>query len=378
MANINRNQPKIAKDPRNLRVLVVPLDWGLGHATRCIPVIYELIKTGADVWIAGEGAQLAILRSHFPDLPFINLPGYQIKYARKAWWLLFDLTLQMPRLLLRIRAEHRWLNRQMKHHDFDVVISDNRYGLYHSRAASIFITHQLLIKVPFGNWIQRQLQKANYRRISRFRECWVPDFEGHPNLAGQLSHPNVMPISPIRYIGPLSRLTKLNIPITKGHLFISLSGPEPQRTELENRVIDALSHYAGTATVVRGLPDESRLIPSTNDIHFHNHLSADLYAAEMAKAAHVICRSGYSTVMDIIAMGKQAILIPTPGQPEQEYLGQYLEAEGIACQVRQSDFHLDSILEKAARFNYQTPINFDPNALAGHIAQVVNSITPQL
>jgi hypothetical protein len=244
----------------------------------------------------------------------------------------------------------------VKQYHFDAVISDNRYGLYHSDIPCIFITHQLLIKSSAGKWTEKILQKRNYKYIDRFKECWVPDIEGNDNLAGDLSHPKKTPSIPIRYIGWLSRFSK--IPLGDGgkdHLVIILSGPEPQRTILENKIIKDIGHYNGTAVIVRGLPGSASLIPSTNMLHFYNHLPAKELNEEMMKAEYIISRSGYSTVMDVMTLQKKSILIPTPGQTEQEYLGECLVKKKMVLSVLQKKFSLNSALSKAKEFEYDLP-----------------------
>lgn len=334
-------------------VLVVPLDWGLGHATRCIPVIRQLQAVGARVSIGAEGAAARLLAAEFPDLEMIPLQGYRIRYSRSGFLLFFRLLQQLPGLFKSIRREHQWLERTVQHHRIDAVISDNRFGLYHAGVPTVFITHQLQIQSPFI--FRRLIRWLNYNFINRYTFCWVPDQEGAVNLAGGLSHPRSMPRTPVTYTGPMSRLRKSRSVPTKHHLFVSLSGPEPQRTLLEEKIIDQLSHYNFTATVVRGLPNEERRIPSTNSLKFYNHLNAAAYADEIEKAELVITRSGYSTVMDLARMDKRAVLIPTPGQTEQEYLGSYLNKKGMALSVSQKEFNLQQVLKLADSFPFKWP-----------------------
>ncbi|MDP9230739.1 MAG: glycosyl transferase family 28, partial [Bacteroidota bacterium] len=193
---------KTANSPR---ILVAPLDWGLGHATRCIPIIKELINQNCDVWLAGEGAQAALLQKEFPGLSFLNLPGYRISYNKSSMKLFLGILLQVPKILRAISKENKWLKKMMTKYTFDAIISDNRYGLYHKKIFTAFITHQLLIKTSLGKLSEKILQQWNYKFINRFTQCWVPDEEGSINLAGELSHPKKNPAIPLKYIGAISR-----------------------------------------------------------------------------------------------------------------------------------------------------------------------------
>jgi hypothetical protein len=332
-------------------LLVAPLDWGLGHATRCVPIIRDLLNNNCEVWLAGEGAQEKLLREEFPSLPFLPLKGYRVKYGKTG--LAGKMVLQIPSILQSIKEENIWLKEQVNKYGFNAVISDNRYGLYHEKIFSILITHQLCIKSSFGKWGEKFLQKWNYKLIERFNECWIPDEEGNHNLAGELSHPYKLPSIPVKYIGTLSRLEKGNFKEIKDHLLIILSGPEPQRTILENKIVDEIVNYQGSATIVRGLPGERNIIPSTNTIYFHNHLSSIELSNEMMKAEFIVSRSGYSTVMDIAALQKKSILIPTPGQTEQEYLATYLMKKQFAFCVKQNEFSLLKDIEQAKAFEYR-------------------------
>lgn len=356
------------------RVLVAPLDWGLGHATRCVPVIKELLAQEADVWLAGEGLQEALLKQEFPGLSFLQLPGYRVNYAKSAFGLTWRMIRQSPKILKAISAEHQWLRKMVNDYHPDAVISDNRYGLYHPEIKSVFITHQLMIKSSAGKWGEKMLQKRNYRYINRFTECWVPDVAGKENLSGILSHPLKMPAVPVNYIGPLSRFSKKERVEKKGHLLLLLSGPEPQRSKLEEIFIRDIGHYNGTATVVRGLPGNKTFIPSTGMLQFYNHLPADELNREMQEAEFVISRSGYSTVMDAITLQKKCIFIPTTGQTEQEYLGQYLMSKRIALSVSQKNFSLTSVLEAARNFQFNIPVVVNGSLLSEAVTGLLSQL----
>ena len=366
--NFNMDQVITEKTGEKARVLLAPLDWGLGHATRCIPIARELINRGCEPWFACDGSQLVLLQAEFPQLNFLPLAGYRVRYAKTAPGLLWQMIRQSPRLLQVIKKEHEWLKQSVERYGFNAVISDNRYGLHHPGIRSIFITHQLTIKSPLGRWSESLLRRKNYGYINQFDECWVPDAEGNDNIAGELSHPSQLPQTRVRYIGPLSRFEKMNIDERKDHLLFILSGPEPQRTILENKIIHDVAAYGGTATIVRGLPGHESLIPSTNMLRFYNHLPADALNKEIAQADHVISRSGYSTVMDLAVMNKKSILIPTPGQTEQEYLGKYLMEKKLAYCISQNEFVLEAALERAKQLSYSFNGSFNqilPVAITG-------------
>jgi uncharacterized protein (TIGR00661 family) len=351
----NTNQVFTEKIPGKPRVLVAPLDWGLGHATRCIPVIKELIIQGCEVILAGEGACAELLQTEFPELPILNLAGYNVRYHRSGRNLSIVIIRQLAKIRKAIAREHQWLKKAVEEYNIDAVISDNRFGLYHDQAPSVFITHQLSIKSPFGKWSEKLVQQWNYKYINRFTECWVPDFEDKDNnLAGKLSHPDKNPKIPLKYTGPLSRF-KDSGPGVENQLLILLSGPEPQRSIFENKLVDELAHYNGTAAVVRGLPATSTVIPSSNQIRFYNHLPSAELNIRMQEASMVISRSGYSTVMDLVQLQKKSVLVPTMGQTEQEYLARYLEEKGIACALSQTDFSLLKAIKKADEFKYHLP-----------------------
>ncbi|HVF81916.1 MAG TPA: hypothetical protein VM884_08280, partial [Flavisolibacter sp.] len=257
------------------KVLVAPLDWGLGHATRCIPIIRALLSAGCKVILAGDSKVKAVLQPEFPLLRFLHLPGYQIQYASTSWGLPFKIVAQIPRLLSVIKKEEQWLNKIVEEEGLNAVISDNRYGLRHSKIKSIFITHQLLIKVPV-KVAEELLQQFNYLYINRFDDCWVPDGEEEIALAAALSHPVKKPAVPLQYVGALSRFTWKEGRKEK-HLLIILSGPEPQRTLLEKIVVNDLKNYTAPVVLVRGLPQTTEKISVAANIVVYNHLpSIDL------------------------------------------------------------------------------------------------------
>ena len=346
MKEITKNNAGI---PRGGTILVAPLDWGLGHTTRCIPLIKQLSGQGFRVIIAAEGHQKALLRQEFPEMTFIDLPGYRLRYGRSSRQTVLRLFSQIPKILTSINREKRWLASFLKQHKVDMTISDNRYGFWDPSIKSVFITHQLYIKTPFGAIAERLLQKLNYRFIEKFDECWVPDYVGDENLAGILSHPAKLPAIPVRYIGALSRCYKKETTGQEQHdLLIVLSGPEPQRTLLEKMLLRELKDYHKPVCFVRGLPGAETVLKAFNQIRFYNHLSSEELNDELNSCGLLIARSGYSTVMDIMQLGKPCLFIPTPGQSEQQYLATYLSAKKRCIFFNQEDFCLKKALNHPA------------------------------
>jgi uncharacterized protein (TIGR00661 family) len=338
--------------PASPKVLVAPLDWGLGHATRCIPIIRELIVQGCSVILAGEGKVKSLLQLEFPALPFLQLPGYRIEYAFSGWGLAFKIVAQIPKLLSAIKEEQAWLEKVVEEEKIDAVISDNRYGLFNEKIHCVFITHQLLIKAPV-KLAEDFLQNINYRYIDKFDECWVPDEAGENNLAGLLSHPTELPSIPTKYVGPLSRFNPDQSQSSQNYLLILLSGPEPQRTLLESQMIEELKQYTKPVVLVRGLPAENGKLDVNENVAVYSHLQAAVLEEKIKSASLVISRCGYSTVMDLAALDKKSILIPTPGQTEQEYLATHLMEKNFALCIEQKKFRLKNALALAADFRYK-------------------------
>ena len=245
---------------------------------------------------------------------------------------------QLPKLFFWQRREEReWLKKFIKHQPLNVVISDNRYGLYHPSTQNILITHQLGLRSGLTKGADRILRRVHDRLLKKFNACWVPDEAGHPNLSGELGHPTWEIPIPVQYIGPLTRFHFTENPVTAKKITIVLSGPEPQRTLLEKKCLKELCEWNGMSTLVRGLPDGSESIEAPPEWISYNHLPTDRLQQEIQEAEWVIARSGYSSLMDLFALKKKAILIPTPGQPEQEYLANWIAKQGMARCIRQED-----------------------------------------
>jgi len=358
--------------------LVIPLDWGLGHATRCVPIIRALLANGCEVLIAAEGATESLLKHEFQQLRFIPLTGYRISYSKKKYWLPFKIIAQVPWILMRIYKEHQWVKKNVKIHSITAIIADNRFGLYHSTLPSVYITHQLLIKT--GNpFTEKVAQKIHYWFIKKYNVCWVPDFVGPNNIAGELSHPVNRPKN-ITYIGGLSRFENRGAFEKKFDLLMLVSGPEPQRTIFESLLLIQLENFKGKSLLVRGLPgiaavDENDFETRNNqpNLTIKNHLAAEELNEVIQQSDLVVCRSGYTTIMDLIKLNKKAILVSTPGQTEQEYLAAHLMQQQIFYAVSQEHFNLGESLAAASGFTFVIP-SFDMDQYQKNIQQFVQSL----
>ncbi len=306
------------------KILIAPLNWGLGHATRMVPIIQEELNRGNKVIIGSNGMALKYLCHRFPNLECLRIPFPKICYSKKL-----NMPMQMgllaPLLLWGIFREHFLLSRIIKKHNITCIISDNRFGLYSRKVRSVFVTHQLWIRTSERSKIvENIINFINHYFIRKFDECWVPDFANGKNLAGELSHIENLNF-PIKYIGPLSRFSVLNdIPIKKTEYDILgiISGPEPYRSEFEIFVKDYIKTEGKKGVIVKGKPDKNIFVEETENWIEYNHLPDDALACYIKNVPTIISRSGYSTIMDLHCIGKKARLIATPGQTEQEYLAE--------------------------------------------------------
>ena len=341
--------------PENTKsILVCPLDWGIGHATRCVPVIRLFLARGFRIVIASDRRPMAFLRREFPDLEFVRFPGTRIIYPQRSMMVL-KMLIQGPKLFGGIHKEHKLLRKIIADYEIDLVFSDNRYGLWSTDVPSIFMPHQLQIKVPhYLNLFSPMLQRFVYSIIHKYSECWVPDFENHKGLAGELSHPARVP-DHVHYIGTLSRFSGTmdqpgSLKIPPFEILVLLSGPEPQRTIMEEILLGQLQETDIKTVIVRGITEKQEERKLSEHIRIFSHLESDTLQEYIRKALVVICRSGYSSIMDIAAMGKRAIFIPTPGQTEQEYLARYLMSKKIYFSISQKEFNLLYALEMSKNY----------------------------
>ena len=350
---------------QNKKIFISPLDWGLGHTTRCIPIIQSLLELNANVYVGVNEEQKKLLELENLNVEYISFKGYAITYpssSKMAW----KMSVQIPKILTRIKQEKEELEALIQKHNFDLVISDNRFGLYAKNVPSVYITHQINIQAPLG--IDKLLYHFHKQFINKFTQCWIPDYKDENlNLAGRLSHGKLE--DNYYYIGTLSRFKQAIVTNDKEYIYLAvISGPEPQRSLFENYVLDLFSSSNKKCAVLGGKPLEER-IEKYNNIDYFSHLDTEDLQELMRISEKVIARPGYSTIMDLSILQKPVLFIPTPNQTEQEYLARYLK------QKYNIDYCLqEEIQDLAFRKEYNTLPLFQNEYLTKTIRHLIQKI----
>jgi len=333
-----------------MKVLIAPLNWGLGHASRCVPLVQRFLDAGDEVILGGDGDSLTLLRKHFPKLRYVYLAPLNLRYSKGSRQV-FAMLRAMPQLIAWSFKDHAILKAVLREEPFDLIVSDNRFGLYSvspkdglsakrsnsetvCQPKAVYMTHQLHIMLPKGwRWLEPVAERLHKRIYSRFDEVWVPDFEEkEKSLSGEMGHPSHLRFGhlpfTIEYIGPLSRFETTRYrdhEITTPYNIVAvLSGLEPQRTMLEKEIVARYTDKKDQVLIVQGLPSRPNTRIKRGNITIVPYLSDNELVAALTGAQRIIARSGYSTIMDFQALDvlDKAELIPTPGQPEQEYLAE--------------------------------------------------------
>ena len=322
------------------RILVAPLNWGLGHATRCIPIINALIKHHFEPIIAGDGEALQLLIKEFPTLICLELPTYNMSYSNHGFLLKWHLLKKAPHILKAIHKEHQLVKNIIKDYNIKGIISDNRFGVYSKNKAipSVYITHQLQVLSVATTWLTTKIHQAV---IKKYDECWIPDFKTNPNFSGTLGHIKNSKLN-LQYMGLLSRFSKTKA-VQTHNLMVLLSGPEPQRTLLENKLLLELKTYRGSVIFVRGVIEKSSSVVQKEHLTIYNFMQSKELEQAIQKSQIIISRSGYTSIMDFATLEKKVFFIPTPGQEEQLYLAKRLESMNIAPYCKQDEFNLEKL-----------------------------------
>jgi len=309
-----------------LKVLYAILDWGLGHATRSETIIQNLKNRGADITIASKGLALNYLQDRFQTLRFLELPDKEVKYSRSgaSWGLLRRSLIQKD----LNKKQKEWTKKLISENEFDLILSDNVYGVYHDEVQSILITHQLK---PISPILKQAIAKEIANWINCFHEVWIPDF-GEDGIAGSLlQNPRVT--IPKKFLGNISRFK--NEPSEKEINYLGIiSGPEPQARLFKDKVLEKFKLQTG-----RNLIAYSGIKPDNpGKVEFVAKKENNNLMRFALQSRHLICRSGYTSILDILKLGGNALIIPTPGQTEQEYLARRMNELGLAKSMSQKAF----------------------------------------
>jgi hypothetical protein len=306
---------------------------------------------------------LALLQQEFPELPVVALPAYAPRYSRKGS-LFTALFFQLPKFLWVIHREHRSVARLIQDHGIDFVFSDNRYGCWSRHVPSVFITHQLAIVLPKPlRWAEGLVRYLNHRQIRKFTHCWVPDYPDQ-SLSGKLSDARGLRVN---FIGPLTRFERPST-LTGESLDVlaMVSGPEPQRSLFLARILAVLRETGCHFRILAGQPEESASTP----VEVLPHLPTNALQELILSSRLVICRSGYSSLMDLSELGKAMLLVPTPGQTEQLYLAAWWEANGWAVTCHQEELsatRVRHVLQNPHPLRPKLPEKTNLNALISRV-----------
>jgi uncharacterized protein (TIGR00661 family) len=323
--------------------------WGLGHATRTLPIIRKFVKEGDDVKIVSHGRALELLRSELGEsASYVELEDYQPPKTLNPRILALNTFLNAPQYITSMDREHRFVRRLLLSEKVDIIFSDNRFGFYALNVPSFYMTHQLRLMNPLrSKKLESGSERFNLWFLNRFKGILVPDYREN-GLSGRLSHGlSVIDEDDLSYVGPLSDFRYQDVE-QDIDLLVSISGFEPHRTAFEKIVMEKLSTLEGRVVVSLGRPAETVV---KENVKVQGIVSREDQESLLNRAKLVVARSGYSTVMDLHALGKKAILVPTPGQTEQEYLASYHMAMGNFFCVHQDQLDIkkqarDTLLRK--------------------------------
>lgn len=357
------------------KIIVSPLDWGIGHATRVVPIIELLLKQNWQVILATNGRSAEFLSKAYPNLPCYTPPDYAIRYSLQR-----SMQQQMLRHSLRflsiIKQEQRWLQSLVEKENVSVVISDNRFGMHAKGCFNIFITHQLTIDTGKQTWLEPLIKKINATFINRFNEVWVPDFKPPNNFCGKLTIPSSKIKQKIHYIGFQSRLVAPEIKINnERHILAIVSGPEPQRTAFEKLLIKQLSQSTEKCIIIRGKTESNTSIQVSSNITLLSHIKDyQLFTSLIENSKFIISRGGFSTLMDCSPFSKKHVIVPTPGQTEQHYLAQQLKERNQAIYYTQEKFDFTDASLKIDRIApFYIPFNKNED-----LVQIIDQLTMKI
>lgn len=317
------------------------MNWGLGHASRIVAVV-NLLQSSNEIIIAADGSAYHFLKAEFPSLTIVRQKEFSIRYTKSAFLLPFRMLISIQKLFWLYFYNKKWVKDFVDRNQVDLIISDNKFGFFSKKVKSIFITHQLNIQVPKAlKFFKPLVDFLNNWNIKKFDELWIPDNQ-KVRISGVLSENKKLKVDKF-FIGILSRFYQTNDLIFEDYHYVCIvSGPEPQKTLLIEKIKKIFFLSKKKSLIVTGNPDKKQ-VETIKNIKIVNHLTT----AEISyylRTSIIVTRAGYSSIMDLLTLGRSAILIPTPGQTEQIYLANYLHTNRLFFCVQQRKLSIDDLI----------------------------------
>jgi uncharacterized protein (TIGR00661 family) len=340
-------------DSQKKKVFIAPLNWGLGHATRILPIIKRLLSNDFYVYIAASGRSREVLQKEISDCVFLDFPQYPIKYPRTRFFVTRFMLVIFPQMIIAMFKEQRMLRKLHGKYRFDLIISDNRFALKLEGVRCLLLSHQLRYKLPWPihkmEWLPEYF---NYYHFKKYDLIIVPDAESEQNLTGELSHDmRYLAKEKLYYSGILTDLDESELKKNKViDYFVIVSGPEPQRTKFERMILSQLGDLKGRVVVTLGIPEKKYKIRMGN-AEIYTYLNRQHITHCMFNSNLIISRPGYTTVMEMVVLGKKGLFIPTPGQIEQEYLAKHFMEKKWCFSTSQYGFNMCTALQSAEKYS---------------------------
>ncbi len=337
------------------KVLFGTSSWGLGHATRDLNLIRGLLSRGCDVTLVSTGNALQVLKDELGDsCRYLDWPDIPSSVARSSFLFYMKTTTNIPRIIWTWHNEKRLVSNLLRREHFDLIVTDHRNGLVRSDVPSYFITHSPRYIAPWRDpFMEGVMEWFLARWFAPVRGILVPDDEDG-GMSGDMSHKiRFTPREKITYLGILSSVHRRDLPQDIDY-FITISGPEPQRTMFAEKVLSQVKALSGKIVIALGIPG-GRAPELGNGIEVYPYLNREKQEEMLNRAKLVVCRSGYTTLMELAEIGRRALLIPTPGQSEQEYLAKTLRERGVFYSVKQTKLDLVRDTDLARNYPGYTP-----------------------
>jgi uncharacterized protein (TIGR00661 family) len=314
--------------------------WGLGHATRSLPIIRKLIDENNKITIISHGRSLELIKKELGgNSEYIDIPDYPMLLSENSRQFMAKSIIYWPLFIRKILYGFNRLNDILEKKEYDIIISDSRYDIHSEKIPSFFISHQMRIMNPLRiKILEKGSELYNLYFFKRFNGVLVPDYK-EDNLSGDLSHNlNKIDEKKIHYVGVLSDFKKINKKKDIDY-FISISGPEPQRSLFEQKLLSQVDKLTGKIIMTLGKAEKKGIINNKN-IETYSFLEKNKREDFLNRSKLIISRSGYSTILDLTVLGLKALMCPTPGQIEQEYLSDYHNKKRTFYSVSQDNLDL--------------------------------------